>query len=369
LFWKKFGQAQSANKLFNQASDHWRRRQQSLLQKDEAGAEQACLEVIRLCQLSIQSDEKMGDAYVLLSNALSVAASHTSMPSDPERYEFLQSRAAAVIHLWHSLPHRGYPITKNTAHGERLWRIIVDDLTRDKSLSEDAVIALMESYRDSLAAETILPDSFDKIKAIIVRNRGTRTEQPKEWQPLEEVSLPLETFEFLAKILRKVVQAKSSEEQVQTDRFSHIEVMVDELQDHTRIFDTGTQLLTRVQQAHHDNDLRQAIGWLAWFFILRIYSERYLPDSDMKEEEMRKHYKAAVEPLRTTINVAHKAKQCDALLLAAGLCDWVGLSKWSDQILGIVGDEIGKQAIADRLLNIKRQPRMLVEHVLVDRLV
>ena len=211
MFWKKFGQAQSANKLFNQASDHWRRRQQFLLQKDEAGAEQACLEVIRLCQLSIQSDEKMGDAYVLLSNALSVAASHTSGPSDPERYEFLQSRAAAVIHFWYSLPHRDYPITKNTAHGERLWRILVDEVRRDKSLpSDNATIAVMESYRDNLAAETILPDSFDKIKAIIVRNRGTRTEQPKKWQPLEEVSLPLETFEFLAKILRKVVQAKSS---------------------------------------------------------------------------------------------------------------------------------------------------------------
>ena len=70
MFWKRVGESRSAGRLFNQASDHWRRHQQFLLQEDEASAEQACLEVI--CQLSIKSDEKMGDAYVLLSNALSV---------------------------------------------------------------------------------------------------------------------------------------------------------------------------------------------------------------------------------------------------------------------------------------------------------
>jgi len=195
-----------------------------------------------------------------------------------------------------------------------------------------------------------------------------KTEPLKEWQPLEEVSLPLETFEFLAEILRKVVKTKPSEELAEADRFSRIEVMVDELQNHTRIFDIGTLLLARVQQAHHDNDLRQAIGWLTWLFIVQIYSERYMPDSDTKEVEMNKHYKAVVEPLKATINVARTAKQSDALLLGAGLCDWVGLAKWSDQILEIMRDEVGKQAIADRLLNMKRQPLMLVDDLLVNRL-
>lgn len=195
-----------------------------------------------------------------------------------------------------------------------------------------------------------------------------RTESPEEWQSLEEISLPLETFEFLTKILRKVVKAKPGEELVIPDRFSRINVKVNELQDPKRILDTGTLLLTRVRQAHDNNDLRQAIGWLTWLFILQIYSERYIPDLDTNEEEKRKHYNAVIEPLKATINVARTAEQSDALLLAAGLCDWVGLVKWSGQILGIMRDEIDKQTIADRLLNMKREPVMLVDDLLINRL-
>jgi len=202
---------------------------------------------------------------------------------------------------------------------------------------------------------------------------GTRlkrggSNQPEPRESLEQVLLPPETFEFLAKILGKTVQGKSNREQVPTDRFTHIKVMADELQDHSRIFDAGNQLLERIQQAHHDNDFRQAIGWLTWFFILQVYSTRYVPDSDAKEEEIRKHYKAAVEPLRTTINVARQAKDFDALLLAAGLCEWVGLSKWGDQVLDIARDQIGEQAVTNRLSDIKRKPRMLVEDLLVHQL-
>jgi len=86
------------------------------------------------------------------------------------------------------------------------------------------------------------------------------------------------------------------------------------------------------------------------------------------EEEIHKHYKMPVEPLRITINVARQAKDYDALLLAAGLCDWIGLLKWGDQILGIVGDEIGKQAITNHLTNIKRRPQMLTEDILIHQL-
>jgi hypothetical protein len=372
LSWKKFGETRSARRLFNQAADHWRRRQ-FLLKEDEAGAEQACLEVIRLCQLSIQSDEKMGDAYVLLSNALSVAASHTYVPSDLERYEFLQTRAAAVIHFWYTLPHRGYPITKDKTHGERLWRIIFDEVRRDKSLpSEDAATKLMESYRDSLAAEAILPDSFGKIKSIIARTTPKpKVEQPAQQVSLEALLLPLETFNFLVEILPKALQMESRKEEASTDRLSRIREATEKLEyfgrDSYKAVDASILLLDLIKKNLHDKDLRQSIGWLTWLFILQIYRGRYMAGS-YTEEEINKQYEIPVEPLRITINVARQAKDYDALLLAAGLCDWIGLSKWSDQILGIVGDEIGKQAIADRLANIKRRPQMLTEDLLIHQL-
>lgn len=376
MFWKKFGQAQSANKLFNQASDHWRRRQQFLLQKDEAGAEQACLEVIRLCQLSIQSDEKMGDAYVLLSNALSVAASHTSGPLDPERYKFLQSRAAAVIHFWYSLPHRDYPITKNTSHGERLWRILVDEVRRDMSLpSDNATIAVMESYRDNLAAETILPDSFEKIKTMIVRTTETlKVEQPKEWEPLEEVSLSPETWHFLVEAARKNVGAKSrtmQKMQDMQDTSSRIEAISAKLQnlqdferDSPRIFEASTELLERIRQAHADNDLREAIGWIAWLHILQTYSQSITPDNSNTD----KKWEVLSRLLTATMSKARQEKDYDTLLLVVGFYEWYGLSELGDELLRFMYDEIGKPEVLKRLAGIEQQPLMQVESLLVNRL-
>ena len=373
MFWKKFGETRSAGRLFNQAADYWHRRQLFLLKEDEVGAEQACLEVIRLCQLSIQSDAKMGDAYVLLSNALSVAASHTNVPSDLERYEFLQTRAAAVIHFWYTLPHRGYPITKDKNHGEQLWRIIFNEIIRDKSLpSEDAAIKLMESYRGSLAAETISPNSLDKIKSKIKRAiPKSKVEQSTQQASTEAVLLPPETYEFLVEIAPKVSQILSIKEKAPTDQLSRLKVAQDNLEytvrDSLKVSDASIQILERMQKDYNDKKFRQAIGWLTWAFILDIYKRRYRSGSDFKEEND-KYSGMLIELLKGTINGARQVKDYDALLLAAGFCYWTGFLEWGDQTIGIINDEIGKQAIDERLTNIKRQPCMSPENLLVSRL-
>lgn len=374
MFWKRFRSAQSAGKFFNQANEHWHQRQRFLLEGDEESERDACAEVIRLCQLSIQADQRSGDAYVLLANALTVATSHGPGRSDQERYEFLQSRAAAVIHLWYTLPHRGYPTTKinNTAIGERLWRIMVDDISQDKSLPEDATVALVESYRDNLAAETTSPDSFEKIKGIILRTASTpQTKQPEPREPLEETLTP-ETYQFLARILRKAMPGESHEEQVRIDPFSQLKEMTDELGDNSRIYYASTELIELIKQAHHDNDFRQAICWLNWLFILENYShkhrKKYLPDEEKEEDYGAKLWKMVFNPLKITINMARQAKDWDAILLAVSLLEWVDIPEWRDELLGIVYDHIDEQAVADRLLNIKRQPRMLIEDAMVKRL-
>jgi len=170
MFWKRFKSAQSAGKLFNQANEHWQQRQFFITAGNEEGAREACIEVVRLCQLSLKSDGNMGDAYVMLANALAVAASDALGQSDRERYDNLQSMAAAVIHYWYTLPHRGYPITKKSGLeiGERLWEIIIDELSKDKSLPREDTILLVEAYRDSMASELISPESFEEIRAIIL---------------------------------------------------------------------------------------------------------------------------------------------------------------------------------------------------------
>ena len=171
MFWKSYKSARDSGELFNRANENWRRRQQLLTAGDDEGARQVCSEVIRLCQLAIRSDEKMGDAYVMLANALTVAASDALGQSDRERYDNLQSMAAAVIHYWYTLPHRGYPITKKTGLeiGERLWMIITDELSKDKSLTREDTILLVGAYRDSMASDLLSPESFEEIKTQILK--------------------------------------------------------------------------------------------------------------------------------------------------------------------------------------------------------
>jgi len=161
-----------SERFFNQASEQWRQRQRFLLQGEEERAAEAAAEVVRLCQLALSASQRNGDAYVLLANALLSASSAGPGRSDPERYEFLHARGAGVIHLWHSLPHRGYPITKpaNRAIGERMWTMAVDEIMHNTpSSSERAATALMDSYRDTLAASVLSEASFKDIQRMILR--------------------------------------------------------------------------------------------------------------------------------------------------------------------------------------------------------
>lgn len=178
MVWKRFTQSRSAGMLFNKAADNWRRRQQYLLQGDDDNAQKACAEVVRLCQLTIQSDQKEGDAYVLLANALLSATSRFSKHTHPDQHKFLYLNGAAVIQLWHSLPHRGYPITKNQEIGDNLWRITVDEIKAYEGLSENEALDLMESYKNRLAHKSISPSCIDEITKVICFKPELSTFEP-----------------------------------------------------------------------------------------------------------------------------------------------------------------------------------------------
>ncbi len=200
--WKRFGQARSAGKLFNEAAEHWRRRQNFLLQGDDESAQKACADVVRLCQISIQSDQKEGDAYVLLANALLSAASEFSKYTNPDQHKFLWLNGAAVIQLWHSLPHRGYPITKNQAIGDGLWRITVDELKEEEGLTESEAINLMNSYKNRLATYAISPSSFEGIREIVCSKPLSTPFSSREATEEEETKPDVSKAEILEEIFR-----------------------------------------------------------------------------------------------------------------------------------------------------------------------
>jgi hypothetical protein len=154
--------------LFNQANEQWRKAKHFSSEGNDEKVKEACVEVVSLCQQALSADPKEGDAYVLLANALMATAHIWNISPTQEIYESLLSRSAAVIHLWYCLPHRGYPITKNKEIGDGLWKRILEELMHEKALSENAARNLMQSYKDNLADESISPNSFMKIREIML---------------------------------------------------------------------------------------------------------------------------------------------------------------------------------------------------------
>lgn len=366
LFGKGFSQSRSANKLFNEANERWHQRQRLLLNGDEERARNACVEVVRLCQLAIEADQRMGDAYVLLANALSSASSHAPRDLDRERYEFLLSRAAAVIHFWYSLPHRGYPTTKNTAIGEQLWKITVDEVKECKALSEDAALALMNSYRDSLAAGTISPASFEKIQEVVLRT--VSPSEPSQTEPqgeLLDTMLPTEIWNFLMTIVKKGAEKQPSTEGNATYKFPpNIESKLEVWRSYNLVPKASRELLARVEQACQDNDFRQAVGWVTWDFILLDYMSKFWT-LDVDLDSKKRQGEVCSDLLMIIVNKARRAKDWNALLLAAGLCQRAELLESRDEIMHKISSEVSAKEFALRLRDMERFPRMVTEGYLL----
>jgi hypothetical protein len=266
LFWKKFKQAHDAGRYFNQANEYWREAKQYVLEGKQKCADKSLVEVIRCCQLAIECDERMGDAYILLSNTLMNLANQMSEQAESGQPEFLLSRAAAVIHFWHSLPYRNYPISKNAKIGEQLWRKAIQEIIQNKAMSESTALSLLDSYRDSLAAETISPKSFEKIKGIIFETKSAQdTESPWLQEPLEETLSP-ETRHFITKILPEIIQRRADKEQVPKDRLFRREKLVDSLKYEGKIGIANIEIMERIQKAFQNSDFREVIGWMGWLF-------------------------------------------------------------------------------------------------------
>jgi len=372
LIWKRFKQAHDAGRYFNQANEYWREAKQYVFEGKQKSANESLVEVIRFCQIAIESDERMGDAYILLANALMNLANQVSERAEPSQRDYLLSRAIAVIHFWYTLPYRGYPVSKNAKIGEQLWTTMVQQLTHNKSLSESAALPLLDSYRDSLAPETVSPKNFEEIKRISSKTASTpETKQPWLQETLEETLAP-ETWHFLTKILPEIMQRESNKEQVPSDRLSYIlakgEKLVDSLKYEGKIDIADIEIMERIQKAFHNDDFREVTGWITWLFLLQELRLKVMLDSDEEKDLIAKQSGTLLEMLKTTSFRARQAEDWETLLLIASFCEWVDLPKWRDEVLETVYDHMDERAVAKRLLDIKRQPRMLIEDAMVNRL-
>lgn len=368
MFLKRFKQAHDAGRYFNQANEYWREAKQHVLEGNQESADKSLVEVIRFCQLAIESDERMGDAYILLANALMNIAKEVSERAEASEREFLLLRGAAVIHFWHSLPYRNYPISKNAKIGEQLWRTAVQGLSHNKSLSESDTLSLLDSYRDSLAAEITSPKSFEEIKGIILGTAST-AETERHWlqEPLEGTLSP-ETRHFITKILPEVIQIRADKEQFPTVRGYGLDKLTDSLNYEGKIDIAYIEIMERIQKAFHNNDFREVTGWMGWVFQLLILREQLILVPDSRGKLMTERWNFFGSLLKTAVHRARQVEDWHGLLIAIGLWELVGVPEKRDEILQFLYDRIGKEGIESRLWEIERRPQMLIEDTIVNRI-
>ncbi len=188
------------------------------------------------------------------------------------------------------------------------------------------------------------------------------------WQePLEETLSP-ETRLFLTKILPEVIQRKFDEEKVPEDHIFRREQLVDSLKYEGKIDIANIEIMERIKQAFRNNDFREFIGWMGWFFLLLELREKVMLDSDSKEKFIAEQGKFFGGLLNTAVYRAKQAEDWHGLLMAIGLYELVGVPEKRDELLQFVYGRIGEKGVESQVLDIERRPQMLIDDAMINHL-
>jgi tetratricopeptide (TPR) repeat protein len=122
-------------------------------------------EVIRLCQWTITSDHKDGDAHILLANAYSLLDSQISGQGITPGY-YMQW-AGAVIHHWATTPLRQYPFTKNAEIGRQLLAGITEELATFHLIDGNDPAQGLARLAAKHLSDALSPASFVAIAALL----------------------------------------------------------------------------------------------------------------------------------------------------------------------------------------------------------
>lgn len=189
--------------------------------------------------------------------------------------------------------------------------------------------------------------------------------QPDVQEDLLEAILPPKIYAFLVEILERCVVSQSD---VATALAGFEESsIVDKLLGMMLVDEAYPEIAEREAESMEDRDFRQVLGWRTWHFLLALYKHMISPaESTERANKLKRFLTSQSEMLGSITTAAHQAGDWDTLLLAVGFCQWTGWLKWRKELLRIVRDQIGEQAILDRIQQMEQQPRLLVERLLIQ---
>lgn len=355
MFEKRFDRVRSAAKLFNEANKYWVKAGKSFQAKDEPKLVKDLVEVIKLCQLSIEADKQYGDSYVLLADALLLAGTFDPRKGR-ERSWFLVTRAAAVIHAWYSLPHRGYPITKNVARGEQLFKTILEIINAGEIQSKDDTMKLIDTYRDTLVAQTISCVGLNEISNIMLNiSRPTepdyiefqsQSQFTDQW--LEE-TLPAPLAKFLLFEVPSGLRTGNVSKNMPTT------ILVPRITD---------EIMGRIQKAYAERDWRQMLGWIVDLRSVNSYCQKNLLYDETILEKVEAQWAKLIAP---TTNEARRGKDYDTLILAIGFYHHLVMDNIAALLLEEVRSELSEHELHSRMHSIEDNPRMMWEAAIIGK--
>ena len=189
--------------------------------------------------------------------------------------------------------------------------------------------------------------------------------QPDLQEDMLEAALPPKIYAFLVDILERCVASQSDV----AAALAGLEksTIVDKLLGMMLVDEAYSEIAEREAGSIEGGDFRQVLGWRTWHFLLALYKHMISPAEGMERANTLKRFLASQsEMLGSITTAAHQAGDWDTLLLAVGFCQWTGWLKWRKELLRIVRDQIGEQAILDRLQQMEQHPRLLVERLLIQ---
>ena len=368
---KNFGKSRAASRYFKEANEYWKSAERPFKTKDEFALVQNLIEVIRNCQLALAEDDNYGDAYILLADALLLAAVSDPIKADKERSWYLVTRAAAVIYTWYTLPNRDYPITKNVRQGEKLFQTILDIVNAGELEANKYPMKLINSYREQYAADTISPEGLEEISEVLL-NRSyqrdteyTRTpnQTPSNYQWLEETLLP-DHSDLLTKVIHRLSGPTSSLRSDQRPTIARIQEMTEDLRDPFLIPAAVEEILNRLMEAYRQKDWRQMLGWLADIRLINDYRRNKPGYDKVTIEKQEMNWAKFFAP---TINEARRAKDIDTMLLAIGFNHYLGIDEVATKLLGEVRNEVSERDMMFRMQKISENPIMMHEETLINK--
>lgn len=189
--------------------------------------------------------------------------------------------------------------------------------------------------------------------------------QPDLQEDLLEAALPPKIYAFLVDILERCVASQSDV----AAALAGLEKssIVDKLLGMMLVDEAYSEIAEREAGSIESGDFRQVLGWRTWHFLLALYKHMISPAESMERANILKRFLSSQsEMLGSITTAAHQAGDWDTLLLAVGFCQWTRWLKWRKELLRIVRDQIGEQAILDRLQQMEQHPRLLVERLLIQ---